>query len=57
MYSELNEKIERWCKLLYFITAKISCAGCSVPPLLVTLENYFIYDKKDDPYFLPNPVM
>lgn len=57
MYNEMNEKIERISKLVYSIFVEASIAGLVVPPLLITLVNYFIYDLKEDSYFLPTPVL
>lgn len=56
IYNEMNEKIERISKLVYTIFVEASIVGLVLPPLLITLVNYFIYDLKDESYFLPTPV-
>lgn len=56
-YDEVNEKIERWNKMIYFVTAIVSCAGVILPPLLITTVNYCIYDLKQESYLLPFPVV
>lgn len=57
MYNEINEKIERTSKLVYTIFVEASIVGLIVPPIIITLVNYFIYDLKEQSYFLPTPVM
>lgn len=57
MYVELNEKIERMSKHVYSIFVEASLVGLVMPPLLITLVNYFIYDLSEESYFLPTPVM
>lgn len=57
MYIKVNERIEQWNKIIYCISAEISCAGVVLPPLLITSVNYFIYDLKEESYLLPFPVM
>lgn len=54
---ELNEKIERMSKLVYSIFVEASLVGLVIPPLLITLVNYFVYDLSEESYFLPTPVM
>lgn len=57
MYTELNEKLERMSKFVYTVFVEASLAGLIIPPLLITLVNYFIYDLSEESYFLPTPVM
>lgn len=57
MYMELTEKIERMSKLVYSIFVEASLVGLVIPPLLITLVNYFVYDLSEESYFLPTPVM
>lgn len=57
MYLELNEKIERMSKVVYSIFVEASVVGLLLPPLLITLVNYFIYDLKSESFALPTPVM
>lgn len=42
---------------MYFIMAKMSVVGTVLPALMLTLVNYFVYDLRDESYFLPFPVM
>lgn len=48
LYNGLNGKIERMCKWLYIAMIKVSIAGTMLPPLLITLVNYYIYDLGDE---------
>lgn len=48
MYDELNAKIERLCKWLYIALVRVALAGTMLPPLLITLVNYYIYDLGDE---------
>lgn len=57
MYIEMNEKVERISRLVYTIFVEASMAGLLIPPLLITLVNYFVYDLNEESYFLPTPVM
>ena len=57
IYIELNEKIEFICKLLHVVSVHLTVNGVMVPQLLITVINYFIYDLKDESYFLSFPVM
>lgn len=52
----LNEKIERISKLIYFLVVKLTTLGVLLPALFITLINYFIYDLKDDSYYLSFPI-
>lgn len=56
-YAELSEKIERMSKLLYFIQTKISVPANMLPPLLMTVVNYYILDMHDESFLLPFPSM
>lgn len=56
-YNDVNEKIERCSKIIYFISAKLSSAGVVLPTALITAVNYSIYDLKEESYFLPFPVV
>lgn len=57
IYIELNEKIELTCELLHLTIAKFTYIGVSIPQLLITGANYFVYDLKDESYYLTVPVM
>lgn len=57
VYIELNEKIEYTCKLVHFVIVKLTFIGIMLPQVLITTINYFLYDLKDQSYFLSVPVM
>lgn len=44
-------------KLVYSIFVEASIAGLVIPPIIITLVNYFVYDLKEESYSLPTPVM
>ena len=50
MYTELNGKIEKISKLIYFATAQVSFVAAALPPLIISLTNYFVYDLQDDSF-------
>lgn len=50
MYTKLIAKIEQISKLIYFVTVQLSYVGGVLPPLLLTLINYFIYDLHDESF-------
>lgn len=52
----LNVKIERISKLIYFLVVKLTLLGVLLPALFITLINYFIYDLKDESYYLTFPI-
>ena len=49
-YSVLNEKIERFSKLLHFAVVKVTLAGATIPSILTALINYFILNLGDESY-------
>lgn len=57
VYIKLNGNIEWTCQLLEITIVKLTSAGVLIPPLLITAVNYFIYDLKDESYYLVCPVM
>lgn len=56
-YNDVNEKIERVSKFIYFLTAKISWTGVVLPSLPITAVSYFIHNLGDESYYLPFPVV
>lgn len=52
---ETSEKIELISRVV-FILARLSFIGVTLPLLAVTAVNYFVYDLKDEPYFLIIPL-
>lgn len=53
----LNEQIEWISKLVYFVQVKLTVGAVVFPAMLITLVNYFVFNKNDQSYFLPIPIM
>lgn len=52
-YTELNRSLEQICEWSYFYIKNATIYGIAMLTLMVTAVNYFVYDLKDDSYFLP----
>lgn len=52
MYKMIAAKFERLSNLAHLIMVKYSTVGFALPPLIVTVINYFIHDLGDESYFL-----
>lgn len=57
MDIEVNEKIEQLSTIFYFVQVKISMAALMCPAVLITLTNYFVFDRKEKSYILPISIM
>lgn len=57
MYSELNNKIERFTTLMHLFMVKFSIAGIVLPAVFVTFLNYYVYHLDDESFYLPTRVM
>lgn len=55
--TKTDEKIELISEVVQFIATKLTVAAVALPPLILTVFNYFLYDLKDESYVLPFPVM
>lgn len=53
----LNEQIEWISKLVHFVQVKLTMAAVVFPAMSITLVNYFVFNKNDQSYFLPIPIM
>lgn len=49
----MNMKIERFSKSAHFVMVKLTVLAFTVPSLLITMANHFIYDLGDESFFLP----
>lgn len=56
-YAKLSDKIEQITKLLYFVQIQISVPLNMLPPLLITLGNYYILDMQNESFVMPFPTM
>lgn len=56
-YCNLNDQIERWSKVFYFVVVKLTMSGIILPIVFVTAINLFLYKLGDDSYFLPFPIV
>lgn len=58
IYIELNKKIELVCNVLRFMLMKFTYIfGIIVPQILITCVNYFVYDLKEESFYLTCPMM
>lgn len=51
------ENIEKLSKLFHIVFVELSLIGFVACSLAITAVNYFIYDLKDESYYLPSKVM
>lgn len=56
-YGELNGKIEKISRILHFCCVFLTEIATIVPFLIVTIINYMIYDRGDESFYLPFPVV
>lgn len=50
IYTDLVERIERICKLIYTFSVKWSTASVMISPLLAASVNYFVFDMGDESF-------
>lgn len=55
--DKMAEKIEFISKMVHFGLTRVSFCGVTLPAIAVTATNYFVYDLKEDSYFLSVPMM
>lgn len=55
-FIELQEKIERLCKLTIFSFIKVTAPMFSIPTLLATISNYFMLNMGEESFLLPSPI-
>lgn len=55
-YLKLVDKIDLLCSWLY-VSLKLLAVGLFLPPLLLTITNYFVFNMDDDSYYFPCPAM
>lgn len=53
IYDKYNAKIERMSKLFYLVFVTLTTPGIVLPPLLITLVNYYVYGLGDESFYLP----
>lgn len=56
-YDELAKKIEWMTKLFHTILIKITFPICNLPPLLITLINFYVLKLDDDSFNMQFPIM
>lgn len=56
-YNKLNVKIERMSEFFHFILTKLTIIGIMTPSLIITIDNYFIYDLGDESYYISCPML
>lgn len=49
-YKALTVKIERFSKLVYIALAKVTVLAKAIPPFLISMIKYFIYDMNDESF-------
>lgn len=55
--NELNKRVERISIVVHFFQVKLSLPALILPAVLKTLINYFVFNLKDESFFLPLPIM
>lgn len=55
-YDKINQKIEKWCKIIDFVTVKVSPPTVILPKLTISFFNYLTTDAGNDAFELPNPM-
>lgn len=53
IYNKMDAKIHRLVKLFYTVYVKLTLLLILIPPVLVTVVNYYIYDLGDESFYLP----
>lgn len=56
-YSKLIEKIELMSNLIDFMLLKLTGVGLMVPPLILTVFEYFVLDLDEKSFYLTFPVV
>lgn len=56
-YRKSNDIVELFSEMYYFLLVKISVPGIVLPPLVLTIVNYYVYDMGNESYFLPFPFL
>lgn len=57
VYTQLNEKIERTSKWIYFVVLFTSVGGIGLFEIFLSYINYYIFDQGDDSFLVPTPLM
>lgn len=57
MYMELNANIELVYKWIHFVLAEVDVVGITLPLLLLSNINYFIFDLGSESFVLPWPML
>lgn len=57
MYTELNEKIERFSKWAHFFMIDVFVYGFTIGSLCQCYANYYVFDLKEDSFHLPIPLV
>lgn len=55
-YEEINQKIEKWCKIIDLVTVKVSPFTVVIPKLIISFSKYFATELGNDAFELPNPM-
>lgn len=55
-YVEINQKIEKWCKIIELITVKVSPLTVVIPKLITSFFDYFTTDLGSEAFELPTPM-
>lgn len=55
IHVKINEKVEKWSKIFYFVFVIVTLPGIVMPNFLITLFNYFVTDSGENAFLLPFP--
>lgn len=56
LYIEMNERIEKISKILYFTIIKVTLPALMIPNLVVSFFLYFSTDLENEAFILPFPI-
>lgn len=57
VFNKTHDRIEQISQFFYSVLMKFSYPANMLPPLAITLTNYFVLNLGDDSFFLPFPTM
>lgn len=57
IYKDTCKRIEQMSDVISFLFIKLSIPGIIFPSCLITANNYFVKDLKEESFFLPSPVV
>lgn len=56
IYEEVNQKVEKWTKILYFVLMNVSLPGIMMPNFVISYFLYFSTDLEVEAFRFPFPI-